>query len=77
MFVEPLLLWKGDTVDPPSGIPNPEGSDAGPGVENPGDPPSHGRDSANVSGHAIPTVLHGNQYAVLYDAEPTEIDVLE
>ena len=51
--------------------------DVGPGVEVPGDPPSHGRDSANVSGHAIPAVLYGNQYAVLCDTEPTEIDVLE
>ena len=51
--------------------------DAGPGERVPGEPPSHGRDSANVSGHAIPAVLCGNQYAVLYDTEPTEIDVLE
>ena len=49
----------------------------GPGVEVPGDPPSHGRDSATVSGHAILAVLYGNQYTVLYDTEPTEIDGLE
>ena len=54
-----------------------EWSDAGPGVEVPGDPPSQGRDSVNVSEHAIPAVLCGNQYAVLYDAEPTELDVSE
>ena len=30
-FVEPLLLWKGDTADAPSGSHNPEGSDADPG----------------------------------------------
>ena len=51
--------------------------DAGPGMEVPGDLPSQGRDLVNVSGHAIPAVLYGNQYAVLYDTEPTEIDVLE
>ena len=77
VFVEPLLLWKGDTVDAPSGTSNPEGSDAGPGERVPGEPPSRGRDSANVSGHAIPAVLHGNQCAVLHDAEPTETEVLD
>ena len=41
--------------------------DAGPGMEVPGDPLSQGRDSVNVSGRAIPAVLHGNQYAVLYE----------
>ena len=46
-------------------------------MEVPGDPSSHGRDSANMSGHAIPAVLCGDQYTVLYDTEPTEIDVLE
>ena len=71
------MPWKGDTVDPPSGIPNPEGSDAGPCVEVPGDPPSQGRDSVNVSGHAIPAVLHGNQHAALCDTEPTELEVLD
>ena len=53
------------------------GGGAGPGERVPGEPPSHGRDSANVSGHAICAMLHGNQCAVLYDTEPTEIDVLE
>ena len=77
VFVEPLLLWKGDTVEPPSGIPNPEGSDAGPGMEVPGDSTSQGRDSVNVSGHAIPAVLYGNQYAALVDAEPTELEDLD
>ena len=33
VFVKPLLLWKGDTADVPSGSANPEGSDAGPGHE--------------------------------------------
>ena len=46
-------------------------------MEVPGDPPSHGRDSANVSGHAIPAVLHGNQCTVLHDTEPTEMEVLD
>ena len=77
VFVEPLLLWKGNTVDAPSGTSNPEGSDTGPGERVPGEPPSHGRDSANVSGHAIPAMLYGNQYAVLFDTEPTEIEVLD
>ena len=75
--MEPLLLWKGDTVDPPSGIPNPEGSDTGPGVEVPGDLPSQGRDSANVSGHAVPAVPYGNQYAALFDTEPAELEDLD
>ena len=43
-------------------------------MEVPGDPPSQGRDSVNMSGHAILAVLCGNQYAVLYDAEPTEME---
>ena len=51
--------------------------DAGPGERVPGEPPSHGCDSANMSGHVIPAMLHGNQYAVLCDAEPTELDVSE
>ena len=29
--VEPLLMWKGGTVDAPPGDPNPEGSDTDPG----------------------------------------------
>ena len=57
--VEPLLMWKGDTVDAPPGDPNPEGSDTGPGrgtsrvvsqsrvVE-----PNHGRDSTGARGGA-------------------------
>ena len=52
-------------------------NDAGPGVEVPGDSTSQGRDSANVSGHAIPAVLYGNQYAVLFDTEPTELEDLD
>ena len=64
-------------VDAPLGTSNPEGSEAGLGLTVPGEQPSHGRDSANVSGHAIPAVLHGNQYAALCDAEPTEAEVLD
>ena len=52
-------------------------SDAGPGMEVPGDSTSQGRDSVNVSGLAIPAVLYGNQYAVLYDTEPTEMEDLD
>ena len=51
--------------------------DAGPGVEVSGDSTSQGRDSVNVSGHAVPAVLCGNQYAVLYDTEPTELEDLD
>ena len=51
--------------------------DAGPGERVPGEPPSHGRDLANVSGHAISAVLYSNQYTVLFDTEPTEIEVLD
>ena len=53
------------------------GSDAGPGVEVPGDSTSQGRDSVNVSGHAIPAVPCGNQCAALFDAEPTELEDLD
>ena len=76
VFVEPLLLWKGDTVDALLGTSNPDGSDAGLGERVPGEPPSHGRDSANVSGHAIPAILCGNQYKVLCDAMPTDNEFL-
>ena len=55
----------------------PSGNDAGPGMEVPGDSTSRGRDSVNVSGHAIPAVLYGNQYAVLFDTEPTELEDLD
>ena len=51
-------------------------NDAGPGERVPGEPPSHGRDSANVSGHTIPAMLCGNQYAVLFDTEPTENEIV-
>ena len=51
--------------------------DTGPGMEVPGDPPSQGHDSVNVSGHAIPAVPHGNQYALLFDTEPTELEDLD
>ena len=53
------------------------GNDAGPGMEVPGDSTSQGRDSVNVSGPAIPAVLYGNQYAVLFDTEPTELEDLD
>ena len=52
-------------------------SDAGPGMEVPGDSTSQGRDSVNVSEHAIPAVPYGNQYAVLFDTEPTELEDLD
>eukprot|EP00977_Amphora_coffeiformis_P003256 scaffold609_cov170-Amphora_coffeaeformis.AAC.10 len=34
-YIEPLLFWKGETSDAPSGSPNPEGSITGPGHETP------------------------------------------
>ena len=52
-------------------------NDVGPGERVLGEPLSHGRDLANMSGHAIPAMLYSNQYAVLYDTEPTEIEVLD
>ena len=57
VFVEPFLLWKGDTVDAPLGTSNPEGSDAGPGSTVLEEQLSHGLDSSNMSGHAIQAVL--------------------
>ena len=71
------MPWKGDTVDAPSGTSNPEGSDAGPGERVPGEPPSHEHDSANVSGHTIPAVLRSDQWAALFDVEPTENEILD
>ena len=52
-------------------------SDIGPGSTVPEEQLSHGRDSSNVSGHAIPAMLCGNQYAALFDAEPTEDEILD
>eukprot|EP00977_Amphora_coffeiformis_P024832 scaffold17315_cov123-Amphora_coffeaeformis.AAC.1 len=34
-YIEPLLFWKGETSDAPSGSPNPEGSITSPGHETP------------------------------------------
>ena len=50
--------------------------DAGPGSRVPPEPPSHGRDSAQVGGHTTPVVLCSNQYAVLHDTMPTDIEFL-
>ena len=63
-------------MDAPLGTSNPEGSDVGPGSTVLEEQLSHGRDSSNMSGHAIPAMPHGNQYAVLFDAEPTEDEIL-
>ena len=76
VFVKPLLLWKGDTVDAPSGTSNREGSDAGPGLTVPDEQPSHEQDLANVNGHAVLAVPCSNQYAVLCGAMPTDIEFL-
>ena len=51
-------------------------SDTGPGLTVPEEQLSHGCDSSYMSGHAIPAVLCGNQYAVLFDTEPTEDEIL-
>ena len=50
--------------------------DAGSGLTVPDEQVSHGCDLVNVSGHAIPAVLYNNQYAVLYDAMPTNNEFL-
>jgi hypothetical protein len=73
IFVEPLLMWKGDVGDVPSGSHNPEGSDANPGHGqtresmnqdlNVTEPNPDGNGSASMS---IPIVLMNNQYAVLW-----------
>ena len=47
-------------------------NDAGPGSTVPEEQLSHGHDSSNMSGHAIPAMPFGNQYAALFDTEPTE-----
>ena len=40
------------------------------------EPPSHGHDSAQVGGHAVPTILHGNQCTVLHDTMSTDNEFL-
>ena len=50
--------------------------DTGPGLTVPEEQLSHGRDSSNMSGHTVAAVLHHNQYAVLFDTEPTEDEIL-
>ena len=64
------------SLDAPSDASDPEGSDAGPGSTVPEEQLSHGRDSSNTSGHAIPAVPHGDQCVALFDAEPTEDEIL-
>ena len=83
VFVEPLLLWKGDTADAPSGIRSPEGSDANPGrgQARVASAPvtssdktvrasnANRNDAARRQARSPPAVLYGNQYAVLADDE--------
>ena len=76
IFVELLLPWKGNTVDAPSGTSDPKGSDVGPGSTVPEEQLSHGRDSSNMSGHAIPAMPFGDQCTALLDTEPTEDESL-
>ena len=59
-----------------TGTSNPEGSDEGPGLTVLEEQLSHGRDLSYMSGHVIPAMLYGNQYAVLFNAEPTEDEIL-
>ena len=73
IFVEPLLQWKGNTVDVPLGASHPEGNDVGPGCTVPEGQLSHEQDSAHAIGHTVPTILCGNQCAVLHDMMPTDI----
>ena len=83
VYVEPLLLWKGDTDDSPAGSSNPEGSIVNPGPAIPRKS-NRKRDSAKESGvqkvnngsdgigqHGmkVPSALAGNQYAVLFQYE--------
>ena len=58
------------------GASDPEGSDPGPGSTVPEEQLSHGHDSSNMSGHAIPAVPHSDQCTALHDAEPTEDEIL-
>jgi hypothetical protein len=53
IFVEPLLLWKGDTDDAPSGSFYPEGSDAGLGSTVPSEQSGHDHDSTVVIGQSM------------------------
>ncbi len=80
VFVEPLLLWKGDTADVPSGSSDPEGSDANPGREQSRESvqgvtssdttvrASNANRGADV--RAGRPLLWNNQYAVLADDSP-------
>ena len=75
--VELSLPWKGNMVDAPSGASDPEGSDAGPGSTVPEEQLSlFVHDSSNMSGHAIPAMPCGDWCAALFDAEPTEDEIL-
>jgi len=80
VFVEPLLLWKGDTVNAPSGSSDPEGSVARPGREQSRVASSHEIRDVNRpnvragtarAGRGLETadarVLSGNQYAALFE----------
>ena len=49
--------------------------DAGPGSTVLEEQLSHGCDLSNMSGHAIPAVLHGDQCAALFDTEPAEDEI--
>ena len=50
--------------------------DVGPGLTVPDEQLSHGCHSSNMSGHAIPAMPHGNHCAALFDAEPTEDEIM-
>ena len=51
-------------------------NDAGLGLRVPHERPSHGRDLAQVGGHAVPAISHGNQYAALCGAMPADNEFL-
>ena len=70
-FVEPVLMWKGDTVDAPSGNANPEGSDADPGLnESPvAEAARPARPFTSQAGDNVPALLWNNQYAALYEVD--------
>jgi hypothetical protein len=51
VYVEPLLMWKGDTAVAPSGSSNPEGSDTNPGHEQTRDLAGNGRNGTVSEGN--------------------------
>jgi hypothetical protein len=53
VYVEPLLMWKGDTAVAPSGSSNPEGSDTNPGHEQTRDSAGDGQNGTVRDGNPL------------------------